>query len=322
MGFPFFVPAFTPGNRIRIYSCHARLEQALRGQNAAPCFPVEFASLGAEIEFVRLEPGRPYPIAGATVTGRPQRHGGDSYGYRIEQGGKSVVYTTDSEHKMEDVAAIQEFVAFLKLADLVIFDSMYSLADSMSLKEDWGHSSNVIGVELCQMAKAKHLCLFHHEPIFDDARIAEDPGGDDPAGGDHAQRPSAADQLRPRRPGDRGLSPLRAVAVAVLALFLALQLAAGERLFSPLRLALFDAYARDPPARAQRGPGRDRGGRRREPETNRPVAVAASPGGSPDREDPGRAARPRVGRRHPVAGAGPPVAAALGATGRRRSRRR
>ena len=171
MGFPFFVPAFIPGNRIRIYSCHAKLEQALRGQNAAPCFPVEFASLGAQIEFVPLEPGRPYPIAGVTVTGKPQRHGGDSYGYRMERGGKSVVYTTDSEHKMEDVAAIQAFVAFLKHADLVIFDSMYSLADSMSLKEDWGHSSNVIGVELCQMAQAKHLCLFHHEPIFDDARI-------------------------------------------------------------------------------------------------------------------------------------------------------
>jgi ribonuclease BN (tRNA processing enzyme) len=72
---------------------------------------------------------------------------------------------------MEDVAAIREFARFLSRADLVIFDSMYSLADTMSLKEDWGHSSNVVGVELCQMAKARHLCLFHHEPIFDDARI-------------------------------------------------------------------------------------------------------------------------------------------------------
>ena len=41
----------------------------------------------------------------------------------------------------------------------------------MSLKEDWGHSSNVVGVELCQMAEARHLCLFHHEPVFDDQRI-------------------------------------------------------------------------------------------------------------------------------------------------------
>jgi phosphoribosyl 1,2-cyclic phosphodiesterase len=171
MGFPFFVPAFIPGNRIRIYSCHAKLEQALRGQNAAPCFPVEFASLAARIEFVALEPGKTYEIGGARVTGKAQRHGGDSYGYRIEQDGKSVVYTTDSEHKMEDARAVQDFAAFLRGADLVIFDAMYSLADAMSLKEDWGHSSNVIGVELCQMAEVKHLCLFHHEPIFDDERI-------------------------------------------------------------------------------------------------------------------------------------------------------
>ena len=48
---------------------------------------------------------------------------------------------------------------------------MYSLADSISVKADWGHSSNVVGVELCQLARARHLCLFHHEPVFDDAAI-------------------------------------------------------------------------------------------------------------------------------------------------------
>ena len=37
---------------------------------------------------------------------------------------------------------------------------------------------------------------------------------------------------------------MRRVAVAVLAILLALQLAAGEEVFAPLRLALFDAYAR------------------------------------------------------------------------------
>lgn len=37
---------------------------------------------------------------------------------------------------------------------------------------------------------------------------------------------------------------MRSAAVAVLTIFLAFQLAAGEKLFSPLRLALFDAYAR------------------------------------------------------------------------------
>ena len=171
MGFPFFVPAYIPGNRIRLYSCHDKLEQAIRGQNREPCFPVDFSALRATIEFVHMTPGQAYPIAGAMVTGKAQLHGDLSYGYRIEKDGKSVVYTTDSEHKMEDAAEVHRFVEFLRGADLVIFDAMYSLADAMSLKEDWGHSSNVVGVELCQMAEARHLCLFHHEPVFDDQRI-------------------------------------------------------------------------------------------------------------------------------------------------------
>ena len=49
---------------------------------------------------------------------------------------------------------------------------MYSLADAISVKADWGHSSNIVGVELCQLAGVKHLCLFHHEPAFDDESIA------------------------------------------------------------------------------------------------------------------------------------------------------
>jgi ribonuclease BN (tRNA processing enzyme) len=48
---------------------------------------------------------------------------------------------------------------------------MYSLADAVSVKADWGHSSNVIGVELCQMARARRLALFHHEPAYDDAAV-------------------------------------------------------------------------------------------------------------------------------------------------------
>ena len=61
---------------------------------------------------------------------------------------------------------------FFRRADVVIFDAMYSLADAVSVKADWGHSSNVVGVELCQLAGARHLCLFHHEPALDDAAIS------------------------------------------------------------------------------------------------------------------------------------------------------
>jgi phosphoribosyl 1,2-cyclic phosphodiesterase len=171
MGFPFFVPAFIPGNKIKIYSCHPHFEFAIRNQNHAPCFPVEFSALSAQIEFIALEEGKPYEIDGCTVTGMHQLHGGESFGYRVEGGGKTMIYTTDAEYKPEDTSRMERTAGFFKDADVVIFDSMYSLAESISVKEDWGHSSNIMGVELCQMAGAKKLCLFHHEPVNDDDKI-------------------------------------------------------------------------------------------------------------------------------------------------------
>jgi phosphoribosyl 1,2-cyclic phosphodiesterase len=172
MGFPFFTPAYLPGNRIRIYGCHDALEHAFRRQHSAPSFPVDFDRLAATIEFVQLKTGQPYDIAGMTVTAMLQAHSGDSYGYRFQRGDKSVVYSTDSEHKLADPRETEAFISLFRDADLVIFDAMYSFAESVSVKEDWGHSSNIVGVELCQMAGAKRLCLFHHEPTTDDERAA------------------------------------------------------------------------------------------------------------------------------------------------------
>ena len=171
MGFPFFTPAYIKGNRIRIYGGHVGLEAALRRQQAEPSFPVDFSILGADIEFVRLEPGQQHEVAGLQVELMLQRHAGDSYGYRFSSAGKTVVYTTDSEHTLADPAETRAFVDFFRDADLVIFDAMYSLTDVISVKADWGHSSNIVGVELCQMAGARHLCLFHHEPIHGDEAI-------------------------------------------------------------------------------------------------------------------------------------------------------
>jgi phosphoribosyl 1,2-cyclic phosphodiesterase len=171
MGFPFFAPAYIAGNRIRIYGCHSELEQAIRRQHSAPNFPVEFDQLAATIEFVVLTAGERREVAGVTVEPMLQLHSGDSYGYRIEHAGKSVVYSTDSEHRPDDERQQAAFVRLFREADLVIFDAMYSLADAVSVKADWGHSSNIIGVELCQMAGAKRLCLFHHEPVYSDDRI-------------------------------------------------------------------------------------------------------------------------------------------------------
>lgn len=173
MGFPFFAPIYIPGNRIIIHTCHTDAELAFRRQQSAPCFPVPFDALSAQIEFDLLQPDRQYNIAGYGISALLQRHSGDSYGWRFEREGKVVVYSTDSEHRVDDTAAMQRFIEFFSAADAVVFDAMYSLADAISVRADWGHSSNILGVELCQAARARRLVLFHHEPAHDDTKLAD-----------------------------------------------------------------------------------------------------------------------------------------------------
>src|SRR5260370_37379571 len=157
---------------MRIEGCKKAMRDVFIRQQSDPCFPNDFRSLGAAIEFVELEPGRTYEIDGLSVTPIRQNHPSDSYGFRFSKNGKSMVYSTDSEHKFDVLTENYPFVEFFRDADLLIFDAQYSLADQISVKEDWGHSSNMIAVELAQLAHVKHLVLYHHEPIYDDPMIA------------------------------------------------------------------------------------------------------------------------------------------------------
>lgn len=172
MGLPFFTPVYIPGNRIVVHTCHPHAEFALRRQQDEPSFPVRFDQFSAAFTFHVATPGEAFDVDGTRVIAHAQRHAGDSYGWRFERAGKCLVYSTDSEHRLEDEDERAGFVAFFDRADVVVFDAMYSLAEAISVKADWGHSSNIVGVELCQAARVKRLLMFHHEPANSDSQIA------------------------------------------------------------------------------------------------------------------------------------------------------
>ncbi len=69
-GFPFFIPAYRPGNRIHIYGCHADIEAAFVNQQAAPCFPVPFHRPGGGNQL-------PHPRTGADLRDRGSDRPGD-----------------------------------------------------------------------------------------------------------------------------------------------------------------------------------------------------------------------------------------------------
>lgn len=171
MGLPFFEPMYLPGNQVFFHGCHPRLEEAVRMQMRHPGFPVDFSQLKVSVHFDYLKPDVCTEIAGVKVTPKLQFHPGDSYGYRFESQGKTVVYSTDSEHQLDRPEEQDAFIRFFDNADLVIFDAMYSLADATTVRQGWGHSSNIVGAELCLAARARKLVLFHHDPAHDDTQL-------------------------------------------------------------------------------------------------------------------------------------------------------
>lgn len=170
-GFPFFTPAYIPGNRVEFYGGHPGIAEALAGQQAEPFFPVPLSYLGGDISFHRLDPAEELAVDGWRIRLIPQHHPGGSFGYRLDRDGASVVYSTDCEHKEEVDKADYPFVKFIAGADVLVFDAQYNFAESVTAKQDWGHSSNLVGVELAARAGVRHLVLHHHDPLAGDVDL-------------------------------------------------------------------------------------------------------------------------------------------------------
>ena len=174
-GFPFFCPTYIKDCQVNIYGFHKYIEETFILQQNTPYFPLPLKYLKADIRFITLTEGKEYEIGGFKVKGIRQPHPGDSYGYRFEKDGKTIVYSTDAEHKTSwDQATRSDdypFIGFFKDADLLIFDAQYEWGEAVQEKEDWGHSSYIAAVELSVRSNVKHLCLFHSDPNHDDDRL-------------------------------------------------------------------------------------------------------------------------------------------------------
>ncbi len=169
-GLPFFGPLFQ-GNKINIYGCHENLKERFDYQMAPTHYPVSLDIFPAELIFHQIKTEKSYKLPkGGTFTAKKMHHPGNSYAYKIAQNGTSIVLATDCEIKRDDSEAIDEAVAFFEDADLLIFDSQYTLEESL-IKEDWGHSTAVVGVDIAARANVKRMALFHHEPNYPDSFI-------------------------------------------------------------------------------------------------------------------------------------------------------
>lgn len=177
-GLPHFCPFFDPRNSFRVHAGHVTdtigIKGVLKTMMTSPLFPVPLEIFQAKMsyhDFRQGETERPYPdVAVRTV---PLSHPDLATGYRVEYRGKSICYLTDTEHPPGDPDPM--LVDFIRDADIVIYDSMYT-PEQYPSRKGWGHSTWAAGVALCNAANVKTYVVFHHDPEHDDDemdRIAE-----------------------------------------------------------------------------------------------------------------------------------------------------
>lgn len=186
-GFPFFVPAYVPGNRLDVYgppSVEKPLEKVLRGQMDSAYFPVALGDMAADLHIHEIRDpdfqAGPFKVQAMLVN-----HPGITMGYRVEIAGKVITYATDTEPYRylitdreapdAELAAYgrrrdQELVDFAKGADLYIADSQYSPAEYVR-KRGWGHTCYHDAVDVAIAANARRVALFSHDPMHDDDMV-------------------------------------------------------------------------------------------------------------------------------------------------------
>ena len=174
-GLPFFAPAFGPGNSFRVWAGHLpegiTIKQALGQLMSAPLFPVPLDAFAQQVQYCDFRPGdrielSPEIAVDTTMLDHPNH----AVGYRINYRGRSACYISDTAHVPGETN--QAIVDLIKGADLVIYDSMFT-EEEFAERPHWGHSTWVEGARLVNLAGAKQLVLFHHDPIRTDGELDE-----------------------------------------------------------------------------------------------------------------------------------------------------
>lgn len=174
-GFPFFTPAYVPGNEFHVMAGHLMdiggVRQVLASQMANPTFPVPLEVMQANLSFEDFRAGDHFSVSrDVKVITAPLNHPNGATGYRIEYEGKAVCYVTDTEHVIGQPD--QNVLGLIEGADLVIYDTTYG-DDEFEPKIGWGHSTWQEGIRLCKAANVKRLALFHHDPEHEDDKMRE-----------------------------------------------------------------------------------------------------------------------------------------------------
>jgi phosphoribosyl 1,2-cyclic phosphodiesterase len=174
-GVPFFGPAFHPGSHIELIGPSrpsGTLRDALARQMRPPQFPITLEALNARLAWTDLRDGQAVETGPFRITPLELHHPDGVFAYRIEAGGRSMVYATDHEH---GGAITRSLVSLSEGVDLLVHDAQYTEPEYRGevgpCRAGWGHSTWEEAVETGRAANVRRLALFHHDPGRDDRGV-------------------------------------------------------------------------------------------------------------------------------------------------------
>jgi len=170
IGLPFFAPCYSPKSQIRIWAGHLKperdIEAVLEMMMSPPLFPIPLSIFTAKLSFLDFSAGESLvPHPGIEMRTGPLNHPDRATGYRVQYGGKTVAYITDTEHRPG--RRDPNILRLVEGADLMIYDAMYTDSEYTTHRH-WGHSTWQEGVRLAEAANVGRLVIFHHDPDHDD----------------------------------------------------------------------------------------------------------------------------------------------------------
>jgi phosphoribosyl 1,2-cyclic phosphodiesterase len=164
-GLPFFPPVLEARTALDIYGPRqpsGSLRQAVAGLIGPPYFPVPLDELPADLRFHEVL-DETFAIGRAVVTARPVRHLGPTEGYRVEWDGSTVAYVSDHQAPPELDHVDDAVLELCDGVDLLIHEAQYTIEEFRE-KPEWGHCTVDYACLVAQRARARRLCLFHHDP--------------------------------------------------------------------------------------------------------------------------------------------------------------
>jgi phosphoribosyl 1,2-cyclic phosphodiesterase len=176
MGFPFFSPIFEEENRILLDgfpTCTKGLRIPFDNKMGDGFFPIKFDDLKAEIRYLDKLNRGPLTVDGVVIESVPLQHPQGGFGFRFQEGEKTLVFITDNELTDEAWAnrRPEDYVRFCEGADVLIHDAQYTPQEREERK-GWGHSDYAAAVGLALNAGVRRLILFHHDPSRRDNQVS------------------------------------------------------------------------------------------------------------------------------------------------------